>query len=49
VVDRRTLRSETDPRDTDDGLRIVWKADTARYHRLFMEALLGADRREVAP
>lgn len=49
VVDRRTLRSETDPQDTDDGLRIVWKADTARYHRLFMEALLGADRREVAP
>ncbi|WP_083258047.1 nucleoside hydrolase [Rhizobium sp. YK2] len=42
VVDRRTLRSVTAPSGTEQGLRIVWEADTAKYRQLFLDAILAA-------
>lgn len=45
VADRRKLRKLTEP-DTskDEGVTVIMQADVARYHTMFMDALLGADR-----
>ncbi|TCR73360.1 nucleoside hydrolase [Rhizobium sp. BK376] len=45
VVDRRKLRALSEP-DTskDGGARIVVDADTDRYHEMFMNALMSADK-----
>lgn len=49
VVDRRKLRALTEP-DTskDQGTRVIFEADTDRYHAMFMDAILNADRKRDA-
>lgn len=49
VVDRRKLRALTGP-DTsrDEGVRVIFRADNERYRAMFMDAILGADKKREA-
>lgn len=42
VVDRRSLRSKTAPRGTEQGTDVIFEADASRYHSMFMQAMLSA-------
>lgn len=44
VVDRRSLWNINQDSSSQHGVRIVMETDVARYHAMFMGALLGADR-----
>ncbi len=43
VVDRRKLRALGEPKlGSEPGVRVIFGADTDRYHQMFMNAILGA-------